>query len=158
MSEISWSDFVQSEFVGQALSSKTRHYRDVWTKILERAKVAPVSMVDEKSIAAISATRYFNWAAFFFGPYWAAWRGIRFCWLLVTIAWALALLTEILPATGRFGAEIGLAMTCGFYGTSWYLIKLAASREDRVESLRPSLLRLAIALGGTIACALVFPL
>ena len=156
MSDISWSDFVQSEFVGQALSSKTRYYRDAWTKILERAKVGPASVSDEKSIVAIFRTRYFNWAAFFFGPYWAAWRGIQYCWPLVTIAWALVLLGEFMPSSARHSMEIGLAVICGLFGTSMYLMKLAASREDRVESLRPSILRLAIALGGTIACALVY--
>jgi hypothetical protein len=156
MNDISWLEFVESEFAGQAVSSNTRYYRDAWNKILERANAGSASVSDRKSISVISGTRYFNWAAFFFGPYWAVWRGMRYCWWMMSTEWILVLLADVIPRTAKFGAEAGIWIICALFGTSWYLIKVATRREDRVESLRPSLLRLAIGLGGTFIGALVY--
>lgn len=154
MNEHSWSDFVESEFVGQAVSSKTRYYRDAWIKLLEKKNIGLISVRDPKAITAINSTRSFNWSALLLGPWWAVWRGISYCWFFIAIVWAFALFAPLIPAKVHFG-EIGLWVAYGLYGNSWYLTKLASCREDRVESLRPSKLRVLLAIGVTCVCAFV---
>ncbi len=142
------NDFIQSEDIKSRIGVNVDYYVNSWKKITQ--EISETSMDDKEVIRKISSKHQFNLGAFVFGGFWAAWRGVPGAWAAIILVSVIQVIVEMIPETRNIGVRTGLGVALpvifGFYGNAMYLVGLVKSRNDSIESVKPSYVRAVIAL------------
>ncbi len=138
-------DYLKSPDLQVRIDSKVNYYLNAWSKIT--SDFGDLSISDTDIIKKINSKISFNWAGMLFSALWGVWRGISISWYILCFI-CLAIIFSYIPIIDQIGNKsgIGFAIVFGLYGNSFYLTTLIKSRNDSIESVKPSLIRVGIAL------------
>lgn len=143
--KVTIKDYLQSPDLQVRVDSKVDYYLSAWSKMT--GDFGELSIHDADTIKKINSKTSFNWAGLLFGAFWGVWRGLSISWYILAFI-CLTIIFSFIPIIDKIGnsSSIGIAVIFGLYGNSFYLTTLIKSRKDSVESVKPSLVRVGIAL------------
>ena len=169
--EMTYSDFLSSQFVEAALKRSLYRYMARFSSLVDRADIRDARLSSNESIGRIMRTRSWNWAAFFLGLFWLAYRGVP-QWKWLTALFCISLVTIFDPGLDRvvsfvwFGVNVAIAVM----GNQYYLMHLRKEFLNGTEGslLKPSWFRvlavivailfsMAILIVGSVALGLEIP-
>jgi hypothetical protein len=152
--DITYGEFIKTDFVRDALVSNVEWFRDAWRKLINSENIVNCKLSDAnadikiKSLASFRSTT-FSWDTFVFGTMWAVYRQ---CWLwipiyLIQICIGVAAIFEYWGAvylSWVVGAVISFVF--GLFGYNMCLISIrdAYINNRSAKSCRPSWWRLVI--------------
>lgn len=145
--------YVESDLMAEIVAWNVGTYRRKWAGIV--ARHGDRLLADPALPRLIAGRAGWNWPGLLFGPFWAVWRGARGGWQAYAVT-CLSLVAGIFAPdsiAARIGGSSGIAFGILFAmrGNAWYLCALVNHRDDLAARLRPSLLRLSLAVGGIVA-------
>jgi len=155
-----WGELVESEEMEAVLKFNLAYYREQFREILRRTGVKDRYTSNSQSISAIVGSRTWNWAALFFGPLWAAYRGIYLWALIVGAACVLILGDRALGGLSLIG-PFAVSLICAWLGNGALLARLgkeATQTADHGVPFRqpsPSFGRVIVAIFAILFAAIV---
>ena len=86
---VTWEEFINSDFFVNSIATSIISYKYRFTRIIDRKDIRNMSITDPAALKVLMAAMSWNWAAFFGGGFWAAYRGAKY-WLPLAIFSCLA--------------------------------------------------------------------
>jgi hypothetical protein len=138
--ELTIKQLLESDELKEKVGSSVDYYKNAFNEITgENAKLS----VETANLDKILLQKKWNVAGLIFGVFWAIWRGVPYAWYLIGLT-SLSIVLSFIPIVGQLTSILGLSSSViyGMYGNSFYLIKLVRSRNDSIDSVKPSIARL----------------
>jgi len=120
-----WDELVYEPEIGTVLKSNIVYYKVKFQEIVVRHKIGGLAISDKKANDDVEGAKSWNWAGFFLGAVWGAYRGVSL-WRLILLFTILIILWLLVPGWRWLGLAVVLpSLVFGLYGNSALLKDLA---------------------------------
>lgn len=134
---MTYREFLDSEYFEHVMVNNIDGYRRKFSKIIEKAGIEDCELADKEALSKIGSITTFNWAAFFFTMYWAAYRRLKEGWILLVVVSVVSSVTPYFTDQVFHYQMLPLLLAMvisGQYGNSW-LLRGCVERINKTKSL-----------------------